>query len=239
MGMPFMRAASKIVVPWGTDTAVPSIVSCTCFTGLGFAGAVSALITFSRLAEADSSGAMTAHQVIFDDAGEMFHDRGDGDRHNLTESADRSLLHRGRKLVEKLHVLIGASAFGPAFHHLDHFLRSHAARNAFAAGFVAIESRRVESHVEHATAFGAHHDRARTDHRACGSDGVPIERKVRHGCRQISRRRSRGCESQHLLAAGNAPGILEDQLAVSGSHGNFEDAGANHVAADAYELHPG
>src|SRR5579872_2036044 len=162
MGMPFIRAASKIVVPGATETGVPSIVSCTCF-GVGFAGAASALMTFSRL-EADSSRAMAANQVILDDSGEMFHDRSDGDRHNLAKTTDGSLFHRGRKLIENLHVLLSASALGPAFQHFDHFLRAHAAGNALAAGFIAIEPGGVKSHVEHAAALGTDHDGAGADH---------------------------------------------------------------------------
>ncbi len=95
-------------------------------------------------------------------------------------------LHRCRQFIEQLHVTFGASSFGPAFQQLDHLLRAHAAWYALAAGFVAIEARRIERHVKHAAVFGANHDRARSHHGARGGYCIPIQWKARHRSRQVS-----------------------------------------------------
>src|SRR2546429_6492511 len=44
----------------------------------------------------------------------------------------------------------GHAALRPAHEHVRHFLRTDAAGNTFAAGFVAIEAHGVKGHVQHA-----------------------------------------------------------------------------------------
>src|SRR5712691_7000392 len=116
MGMPWTRAASKIVVPCGTDTDVSSIVSCTCFAGTDLTDTTASIvILFSGLIEADPSGAAAPDDVFFYDARKMFHHRGDGDWHNLSKSANGCLPHSRRKLFQDLHVFRRTLPCSPAF----------------------------------------------------------------------------------------------------------------------------
>src|SRR5580692_4068113 len=114
MGMPWVRAASKIVVPCATDTGVPSMINSTSFAA--------GLMIFSALTEANPSRTVAANNMVFHHTREMFHHRGDRNRHYLPKSTNACLPHGQRKFVHDLHVVFGASPFGPAFEHLDHFL---------------------------------------------------------------------------------------------------------------------
>src|SRR5580704_1578236 len=150
MGMPWVRAASKIVVPCATDTGVPSMINSTSFAA--------GLMIFSALTEANPSRTVAANNMVFHHTREMFHHRGDRNRHYLPKSTNGCLPHGQRKFVHDLHVVFGASPFGPAFEHLDHLLRTHPAGHAFATRLIAVEASGVERHVQHASAFGANDD---------------------------------------------------------------------------------
>src|SRR6266404_3776581 len=160
MLMPFMRAASKTLVPAGTRTDWPSIVISTRPGGvvvvvisganahaLGFAGA-------GGRSGTDPAGALSFQNVCVNFGAKMFQHRLNRRRRDLAEAADRSKDHGLRELVEKREVGailgFGHAALRPAHEHVRHFLRAHTTRNAFAAGLIAIKTDGVQSHVQHA-----------------------------------------------------------------------------------------
>src|SRR6266436_3704393 len=110
MMMPFMRAASKTLVPAGTRTDWPSIVMSTRPGGVvavvisgvnskapGFAGA-------GGWSEADAAGALTFQNVRVNLGAKVFQDRLNRRGRDLTEAADRSEAHGLGELVEKREV---------------------------------------------------------------------------------------------------------------------------------------
>ena len=188
--MPFRRAASKIVVPAGTETAGRR-------WSTGSSRGVELMLSLasrSRHLRGNDDSAMCSSTT----SREMLQHRRDGNGNDLSEAADRGELHRARIARRATGDRAAQTAFGPASQHLDHLLRSEAAGNTLAAGFVAVEAHRVQRHVEHAAAFGADHDRARTDHGARRRHGIPVEWKVDHRGGQIARRRTRRRECEQL-----------------------------------------
>src|SRR5258706_14643271 len=130
-------------------------------------------------------------------------------------------------------------SFRPSRKHFDELLRAHAAGNAFAAGFVAVEADCVQRHIEHAAAFGADNNRARADHRTGSCYFVPIERKGYHGCGQVSRRRAGWRVGEQLAISKNAARVFVDELRISRAHGDFKNSWTIYIAADPYKLHAG
>src|SRR5713226_4262044 len=170
MLMPFMRAASKTVVPAGTRTGWPSRVMSTRPGGvvavlilwadpyaLGFVGTRGG-------GEADSAWAFALQNVRIDFGAKMFEHGLNRRRGDLAEAADGSQTHGLREFVEERQ--IGAilrfrdAALRPANEHVRHFLRADAAGDTLAAGFVPIEAHRVEGHVQHAGGVVADDDGA-------------------------------------------------------------------------------
>src|SRR6266850_941408 len=198
MLMPFMRAASKTLVPAGTRTDWPSIVMSTRPRGvvavvisgansnaLGFAGAGGG-------SETDPAGALAFQNVRVNLGAKMFQDRLNRCGRDLTEAADRSKAHGLREFVEQSEVGailgFGDPSLRPAHEHVRHFLRADAAGNTFAAGLVAIKTHGVQSHVQHAGCIVANYDRAGTQHGAGFSQRLEIEAQVNHRGRKIARR---------------------------------------------------
>src|SRR6266850_2293640 len=244
--MPFMRAASKMLVPAGTRIDWPSIVTSTRPGGveavvisganpnaLGFAGAGSG-------SETDPAGALAFQHVCVNFGAKMFEDRLNRRRRDLTEATDRSKAHGLRELVEKREVSailgFGDPALRPAHEHVRHFLRANAAGNAFAAGLVAIKTDSVQSHVQHAGGIVANNDRAGTEHRAGFGKRFEIEAHVNHRSRKIARRGAGRRERFQLAASANAACMIEDDLAHRRAHGDFEYSRASHVTTDADKL---
>src|SRR6266850_1267456 len=244
--MPFMCAASKMLVPAGTRIDWPSIVTSTRPGGveavvisganpnaLGFAGAGSG-------SETDPAGALAFQHVGVNFGAKMFEDRLNRRRRDLTEATDRSKAHGLRELVEKREVSailgFGDPALRPAHEHVRHFLRANAAGNAFAAGLVAIKTDSVQSHVQHAGGIVANNDRAGTEHRAGFGKRFEIEAHVNHRSRKIARRGAGRRERFQLAASANTACMMEDDFAHGRAHGDFEYSGASHVATDADKL---
>ena len=98
-----------------------------------------------------------------------------------------------------------ASALGPTSEDIGHFLRSHTAGDALAAGFVAEEVHRVQRHIEHAALSLEHHDGAGAEHRAGGGHRFKIERDFQFRSGKISGRGAGGRERFDLLPGGGPP----------------------------------
>ena len=107
-GDPCIRAASKIVVPAGTVTGAPSIVSCT------LAAKAVELMRDSRWAKQTPAVHWRRSEVFVDYVAEMLQHRRNRNRNHLAESANRSQLHRAGKFVEQLPV--GAGGAVPSVH---------------------------------------------------------------------------------------------------------------------------
>ena len=124
---PFIRAASKTVVPAGTRIAVPSIVMSTSPVGVAFVAILSSLypqcsllsvpsglvflfsrpdphsIRFTRScrgAPANSARTLSAQDVRVHLRSKMFQHRLNRRRHNLPKPANRSLRHRVRQFIQ-------------------------------------------------------------------------------------------------------------------------------------------
>src|SRR5437016_348912 len=246
MLMPFMRAASKTVVPAGTRTGWPSSVMSMRPGGviavvilradsnaLGFSGARGS-------AEADSTGAFALQNVGVNFGVKVFQNGLNRRGRDLAEAADRSETHGLREFVEECEVgailRFGHAALCPAPEHVRHLLRADAAGNALAAGFVAIEAHRGEGHVQHAGSIVADDDGARPQHGAGFGKSFEIEPYVDHRSGKKTGRRAGRREGFQLTAAANAAGVVEDDIADRHAHGNFEDAGVGDVATDADEF---
>src|SRR6266849_10881512 len=231
MLMPFMRAASKTLVPAGTRMDWPSMVMSTRPGGvvavvisgansnaLGFAGA-------GGWSEADAAGALTFQNVRVNLGAKVFQDRLNRRGRDLAEAADRSEAHGLRELVEKREVGailgFGDPALRPAHEHVRHFLRAYAAGHAFAAGLVAIKTDGVQSHVQHAGRIVANNDRAGTEHGAGFGQRFEIETYVNHRSRKIARRGAGRCERFQLAASANAARVIENDFAHRRTHGDF------------------
>ena len=90
----------------------------------------------------------------------MFQDGSDRCGHHLAEATDGSKAQSFREFVEQSEISGRAFSASPSFEHLYQLARSHAAGDALATGFVAIEFRGIQRHVQHAAIFGTHHERA-------------------------------------------------------------------------------
>src|SRR5712664_3476598 len=196
MLMPFIRAASKTLVPAGTRTDWPSmvisirpggvvavVISGANSNALGFAGAGGG-------SEADSACALAFQNVRVNLGAKMFQDRLNRRGRDLTEAADRSKAHGLRELVEQREVgamlELGDAALRAPHEHVRHFLRTHTTRNTFTAGLVAIKTDGVESHVQHASRIVANNNRAGTEHGAGFGKRFEIEAHVNHRSRKVA-----------------------------------------------------
>src|SRR5882762_6372734 len=232
--MPFMRAASKTLVPAGTRTSWPSRVMSTKPGGvvsvvmlransyaLGFPGV-------GRRREANSAGALALQNVRVDFWTKMFQYGLNRRRGNLTEAADRSQAHGLRKFIEQREVgailRFGYAALRPSSEHVRHFLRADAAGDTFAAGFVAIEARGIEGHVQHASGLVADDDSARTEHGACFGKGLEVETNIGHRSGKEAGRRAGWREGFQGTAAANATGMIENDITHRRAHGDFENS---------------
>src|SRR6266850_2862791 len=243
MLMPFMRAASKTLVPAGTRTDWPSIVISTRPGGVVavvISGANPSALDFASTgsrSETDPAGALAFQNVCVNFGAKMFQHRLNRRGRDLAEAADRSKAHGLRELVEKREVGailgFGDAALRPAHEHVGHFLRAHTARNAFAAGLVAIKTHGVQGHVQHAGRIVANNDRAGTEHGAGFGKRFEIEAHVNQRSRKIARRWAGRCERFQLAASANAACMMKDDFAHGGAHGDFEYSGAGHVATNA------
>src|SRR5712692_772491 len=243
MLMPFIRAASKTLVPAGTRTAWPSRTMSTNAGGvvavvilrananaLGFAGARGG-------GEADAAGALTFQNVGVDFSAKMFQYGLNWCWHDLAEAADGSEAHGLREFVEESEVgtvlRFGDAALRPARKHVRHFLRADAARDTLTAGFVAIEAYCVERHVQHTGGVVADDDGAGAQHGADFGESLEIETNVDHRSGKIAGRRAGWRESFHLTAAANSASVIENDVAHRHTHGDFENARARDVTANA------
>jgi len=190
--------------------------------------------------EADAAGTLAAKNVRIDFGAEMFEDGLDGSGNDLAESADGSEGHSLGEFVDESKIGaiggVGQVALGPAGEKINHFLRAHAAGDALATGFVAIELDGGESHIEHAGGVVANDDGAGTEHRAGNGEGFEIEANVDHGGGEIAGGRAGGRERFELAAGEDATGTIEDDFAHGNAEGNFEDAGAIDVSGDTDEF---
>src|SRR6267143_2218183 len=187
---PFIRAASKTLVPAGTRTDWPSIVISTTPGGVAVVvilGADSDALGFScarSRSEADPAGAFAFQNVRVDFGAKMFQDGLNRRGYDLTEPANRSEAHGLRELVEQRQIgavlRLGNAALRPAHEHVRHFLRTNAAGHAFAARLVAIETHGVQSHVQHAGRIVANNDRAGAQHGAGFGKRLEIKSHVAH-----------------------------------------------------------
>src|SRR6267142_285985 len=246
MLMPFMRAASKTLVPAGTRTDWPSIVTSTRPGGVVavvISGANSDALCFTGAggrSEADAAGALAFQNVRVNFGAKMFQDRLNRRGRDLTEAADRSKAHGLRELVEQREVgailWLRDAALCPAQEHVRHFLRADAAGNAFAAGLIAIKTDGVQSHIQHAGRIVANNDRAGTQHGAGFGQSFEIDAHVNHRGRKVARRGAGRRERFQLAASANATGVIKNDFAHGRAHGDFENSGASHVATDADKL---
>src|SRR5712692_9494701 len=242
MLMPFMRAASKTVVPAGTRTGWPSRVMSTRPGGvvavlilwadpyaLGFTGAC-------RRCETNTAGAIAVQNVSVNFGAKMFQHGLNRRGHDLAETADGGKAHGLREFVEEREISAilryGYAALRPAHEHIGHFLRTDAAGNTFAAGFIAVEAHGIEGHVQHASGVVADDDGAGTEHGASFGEGFEIETNIDHRSGKIAGRRAGWREGFQLSAAAKAARMIEDNVAHGRAHGYFENAGARNVAAD-------
>src|SRR6266403_829385 len=196
MLMPFMRAASKTLVPAGTRTDWPSIVTSTRPGGVVavvISGANTNALRFAGAgsgSETDPAGALALQNVCVNFGAKMFQDRLNGCGCDLAEATDRSKAHGLRELVEQREVGtilgFGDPALRPAHEHVRHFLRADAAGHAFAAGLVAIKTDGVQRHVQHAGRIVANNDRAGTEHGARFGKRFEIEAHVNHRSRKVA-----------------------------------------------------
>src|SRR6266581_3203823 len=69
--------------------------------------------------------------------------------------------------------------------------------------------------------------------RASFGEGLEIQAHVDHGSGKIAGRRAGRRKSFQLTAASNATGVIENHFAYGRAHGNFENAGARNLSADA------
>src|SRR5437899_678015 len=248
MAMPFMRAASKTLVPAGTRKARPSIVTSIIPGGvvavvilradsyaLGFTGARSG-------GKANPAGTLAPQNVRINFSAEMLQHGLNGGRRDLAEAADRSLAHGLCKIIEQGEIgailRLGDTALCPTREQIRHFLRSNAAGNALAAGFVAIKAHGIERHVQDAGSVVANDDGTRTEHRPGIGEGFEVQTNVYHRCRKITGGGTGRRESFHLTAAANPAGVIENDFAQGSAHGDLENAGAGDVAADADKFQP-
>src|SRR5258708_39113536 len=200
MLMPFMRAASKTLVPAGTRTGWPSRVMSIIPGGvlavvilradpdaLGFTGAC-------RRCETNSAGALALQNMSVNFSAKMFQHGLNRRGHDLAETADRGKAHGLREFIEEREISailrFGYAALRPAHEHVGHFLRTDAAGNTFAAGFIAIKAHGIEGHVQHARGVIADDDGAGTEHGAGFGEGFEIEANIDHGSGKIAGRQS-------------------------------------------------
>ena len=147
------------------------------------------------------------NNVFFQDTGKMLYHRSDGNWHDLPESADGRLPHRGRKVGQKLHVAVlllrrsSLLASRPVFGN-----RPGRARTSRRIRCDRTEC--IQRHVQHASALGAHDDCARADHRACGGDCVPVQRQVSQGGGRYPEDGPEGAKASKLRLPKYAAGIF-------------------------------
>src|SRR6266436_5224292 len=199
MLMPFMRAASKTLVPADTRTGWPSRMMSTKPGGVVTVVILGANANALRFAsarsggEADSAGALTLQHVRIHFGAKMFQNGLNRRRHDLAETADGSKAHSLREFIKEPEVgailQLGDAALGPARKHVRHFLRADAARYALSAGFVAIEAHRVQGHVQHASCVVTNDDGSRTQHGAGLGECLEIETNIDHRSGKIAGRR--------------------------------------------------
>src|SRR5260370_5482449 len=243
MLMPFMRAASKTLVPSDTRTGWPSRMMSTKPGGvvtLVILGANTNALGFAsagRGGETDSARALTLQHVRIHFGAKMFQNRLNGARRDMAETADGGEASSLREFIKEPEVgaILGlrAAALRPARKHVRHFLRADAARYALSAGFVAIEAHCVQGHVQHASRIVADDDRSGTQHGAGFAESLEIKTNVDHRRGKIPGRRPGGRESLELTAAANSASVIENDLTHGRSHRHFENAWACDLAADA------
>src|SRR5580658_6750544 len=115
MEMPLRRAASNTVVPAGTVTASPSMVSVTSLMPLGLSHGAHAVRT-----------AMIAnmyYQLIV----EMLDHGGNGGMRKLPETANGAQLQRLRQLMQQIEIRHRPLAAGPGGQNIHQLLRSYPA----------------------------------------------------------------------------------------------------------------
>src|SRR5882757_2048379 len=199
MLMPFMRAASKTLVPADTRTGWPSRMMSTKPGGvvtLVILGANTNALRFASPrggGEADAAGAFALQNVRIDFGAKVFQHGLNRRRHDLAETADRCKAHSLREFIKEPEVgailSFGDAALRPARKHVRHFLRADAARYALSAGFVAIEAHCVQGHVQHASCVVTNDDGSGTQHGAGLGECLEIETNIDHRSGKITGRR--------------------------------------------------
>src|SRR5215472_4687915 len=194
--MPFIRPASKTLVPAGTRTDFPSIVRSTIPGGVlevVMLGSNSNALRFAGprcWREANPARTLTFQNVRINFGAKMLQHGLNWSSRNLAKAADGRLAHRLRKIIEERQVRsilwLGNAALRPANEHLRHFLRAYAARDALATRFVAIKTYCVQRHVQHAGRVVANHNGAGAEHRPCVRERPEVETHIGHRGRQIA-----------------------------------------------------
>src|ERR1700693_2593476 len=203
IAIPFIRAASKTLVPGGTDTARPSIVM---LTSPGGEDTVAIIYSARRcrpyswpntytlsfdvarcISETYSTGALPFQNMSVDFGAKMFQHRLDGRRNNLTKTADGCEPHGQRQFLKQRQVgailCFRQRALGPTRQQVHHFLRTDAAWHALAARLVAIEAHSVQGHVQHAGGVIADDDGTGAQHGAGIGERFKIQTHVHHRSR--------------------------------------------------------
>src|SRR3989442_3718795 len=133
MSMPRVRAASSTVLPEGTSTPRPSMLSST------VPMVIVTLIVDSLGHRAHVGRTVLVHDVRLDLVVEVLDDRPDGRRRDLAQPADGRLGHGMGQIGDEVEVLGAAPTGRDPDEDLRQLHRSHPARDALAAGLVAIE----------------------------------------------------------------------------------------------------
>src|SRR5919198_3125246 len=123
MSMPDWRAASQIVVPAGTRTFRPSMLSSTVVSD-------ATLIAGSLSSKTHPRRTLVLVDMTFDLVAEMANHRGDRQGRRLSKAADRGQLHRLRELIDRVQIACGAPIMRDPLQHLHQLLRSHPAGDA-------------------------------------------------------------------------------------------------------------
>ena len=229
MGMPLMRAASKMVVPAGPRP--PAVDG-----QLNFGGVVNSCRP-SCLADADANGTAPVRQVL----AQLLRGNVSGqigwERVRLAQAADGSQLQRVESSSSNCRSGSEARPSRPSREHLHHLLRTHAAGYTLAAGFVADKSAPRSAPCPACSGL-RHRPRLLPSqpwnlpplaHSSRGED--------RPWSGQVSGRRARRRETKQLPPVEHATRIFVDQLRILRAHRDFVNPRPVHVAADAYELH--
>src|SRR5262249_15200623 len=118
------------------------------------------------------------------------------------------------------------------------FLRTYAARDAFAARFVAKESNHIGGQGAHIGSLGDHNHRTGSERRAGAEKRIEIERRVHRGCRQKLGRGATRDESVQITTVHDTAAQL-NELADGSPHGDLVDTWLLDVPGKGHEFESG